>query len=234
MTIDNFFNFPVPLMQYSPDMNVFGDNVMDYCIYKHSLTLNGGNAMKDAAHYFGVTLGNIARSTRDGKEFYDSIPQNSAMTGINKDLLFEFYKEHKTEQEISVLMAFLAIKSILGKKSYSRITTDFLICRMAGYNSKKEFLTVYPEAGSGPEYLQKYYKRRCMDQIKLELQRSYGMKIYGRYTRGFYVSFSLSLEELIKEVEMKRKKYYEKHRKDQQSAAVKKVLAELYTGLNTI
>jgi hypothetical protein len=62
----------------------------------------------------------------------------------------------------------------------------------------------------------------------LELQKSYGLKIYARYTRGFFVSFSLTLEELIKEVEMKRKKYYEIHMRNQQSAAVLKVLSQIY------
>lgn len=220
---DRFFNFPVQLMQSAPNMRVFGDNVMDYCIYKHSLTLEGAaeKKMKDAAKYFGITLGNISRSLRDGRELYDNMPTRPAMTGINKDLLFEFYKEDKTDLEIASLMAFLAIKSILGKKSYTRITNEYLLCRMAGYDSKNE-------CNELPEYLTPWCKRRGLSRIKLELQKSYGLKIYARYTRGFFVSFSLTLEELIKEVEMKRKKYYEIHMRNQQSAAVLKVLSQIY------
>jgi len=222
-TDSKFFNFPVQLMRYAPDMSAFGNNVMDYCIYKHSLTLEGAaeKKMKDAAKYFGVTLGNISRSLRDGRELYDNMPTRPAMTGIGKDLLFEFYKEDKTDVEIATLIAFLAIKSIIGKKSYSRITTEYMLCRMAGYNSKQECKQL-------PDYLLKYSKRRGMDLLKYELQKSYGLKIYARYTRGFFVSFTLTLEELIREVEMKRKKYYEKTLKDKQSTAVTKILNELY------
>jgi len=223
---DTYFNFPVPLMQASPNIKKFCNDVIDYCIYRHSLSLNGSNAIKDAAHYFGVTLGNISKTARNGEQLYDSLPLNSAMTGINSNLLFEFYQEYKSDHEIAVLMAFLAIKSILGKKSYTRITTDFLLCRMAGFVSKKELTEL-------PDYLKTYCKRRSMNNIKLDLQKSYGLKIYGRYTRGFFVSFKLTFEELIKEVEMKRKRYYEKQIKDQQSEAVKKVLGNLYGNLNT-
>ncbi len=223
MAMDKFFNFPILLMQSAPNMKVFCNNVIDYCIYKHSLSLEGtaDTRMKAASHYFGVALGNVSRSLRDGRELYDSMPTRPAMTGINKDLLFEFYKEDKTDFEIASLIAFLAIKSILGKKSYSRITNEYLLCRMAGYNSKQDLREL-------PEYLTPYRKRRGLNRIKMELQRSYGLKIYARYTRGFFVSFSLTLEELIKEVEMKRKKYYETYMRDQQSAAVVKVLSQIY------
>ena len=220
---DRFFNFPVQLMQSAPNMHVFGDNVMDYCIYKHSLTLEGAaeKKMKDAAKYFGITLGNISRSLRNGREVYENMPSAPAMTGINTNTLFEFYEGNQSDFDIVTLMAFLAIKSILGKKSFTRITNEYLLCRMAGYDSKNE-------CNELPEYLTPWCKRRGLNRIKLELQKSYGLKIYARYTKGFFVSFSLSLDELIEVVETKRKKYYETHLRDQQNAAVLRVLTKLY------
>lgn len=143
------------------------------------------------------------------------------MTGISKELLFEFYINDKSFSEIAVLLSFLAIKSILGKKSYCRITNEFLLCRMAGYTSKIEMDEL-------PENLKKYQKRWHIDTLKMELRKSFGLKIYARYTRGLFVSFELSDEQLIKEVEIKRKKYIEKAQRDEQSKAVKKVLMELY------
>jgi len=225
MSSDNFFNFPVELMRVAPDMKRFCNNVMDYAVYAHSLKLEGQDAMKDAAKYFGITLGNILQSKRNGSDLYNKIALPAPMTGISKDLIFKFYRDYKTEHETAVLIAFLAIKSILGKKSYCRITNEYLLCRMAGYRSKKDM----PEL---PAWLKRYQGRRGMNAIKLDLQRFYGLKLYARFTRGFFVSFSLSLEELIREVEKKRKQYYETTLQGETSAAVSKVLNQLYNGKN--
>mgnify|MGYP000983735085 CR=1 FL=1 len=218
---DRYFNFPIMLMRMAPNIRQFCDDVMDYCIYAQSMSLNGPNAMRDAGKHFNVTLGNIARSERDGRNLYNSIDLPAPMTGISHDLLFTFYKEHKTEHEIAALMAFLAIKSILGKKSYCRVTNEHLLSRMAGFASDKTMDEL-------PEYLKQYTSRRKMNSLKMELQRNYRLKIYARYTRGFFVSFTLSLEELIREVEMKRKRYYEQNLKNSTSAAVTRVINQLY------
>lgn len=220
-----FFNFPISLLKHAFDniKNVCND-IMDYAIYTHGVKLKGDpiERMQDAADYFGITLGNIDNSLENARILYKTNSNKVAMTGINKDLLFEFYKNYKTESEIALLLSFLAIKSILGKKSYCRITSNFLLCRMAGNTSKIEMSVL-------PDSLKKYQKRYHMDSLKMKLRTSFGMKIYARYTRGFFVSFELSEEQLIKEVEMKRKKYIEKTHRDEQSKAVKKVLMELYS-----
>jgi hypothetical protein len=228
-TEEKYFNFPIPLLRPAhSNIKTVCQEIMDYAIYKRSRTLTGSpaNRIKNLEKYFGITLGNASRSLENGKLLFDSIPDKTAMTGISKELLFDYYKNDKTDFEISLLLSFLAIKSILGKKSYCRITTDYLICRMAGYTSKIEMEEV-------PESLKKYLTRRKMDSLKMELKKSFGLKIYARFTRGWFVSFELTEEQLIREVEMKRKKYIEKTQRDSQSMAVKRVLQELYY-MNTI
>ena len=222
MKEERFYNFPVQLMQAAPDIRKFCDDVLDYCIYKQSLTLSGDHAIRDVANYLKDRRNKKEYITEQrGRELYNQMPENAAVTGINNDLIWDFYNIYKTDHEVAVLMAFLALKSILGKKSYCRVTNEYLLLRMAGYNAKHDM----PEL---PAWLQRYTSRRGMDSLKTDLQRNYGLKLYARYTRGFFVSFTLSLEELIKEVEMKRKKYYESNMKTQVSTAVSKVLKTLY------
>lgn len=224
-----FFNFPISLLRPAfINMKKVCNDIIDYAIYKQSETLQGNPAkrIKDSSEYFGITLGNITKSLENGKMLFQTTPDKTAMTGISKGLLFEYYQNDKSDFEITLFLSFLAIKSILGKKSYCRITTDYLICRMAGYTSKSEITEL-------PANLKIYLTRRKMDSLKMELKNSFGLKIYGRYTRGFFVSFELPIEQLIKEVEMKRKSYIEKTQRGEQSKAVKKVLTELYS-MNTI
>jgi hypothetical protein len=228
--MDNvFFNFPIALLKPAfSDISKVCQNIIDYAIYKHAKTLQGNalKKVKDSADYFGIQLANPSETFDNGIYLNNIFRIRPVMTGINKDLLFEYYKNDKTEFDIVLLLSFLAMKSILGKKSYCRITTEFLMCRMAGYASESEMTEI-------PAPLKKYMTRYHMDALKFELRRTFGLKIYGRYTRGFFVSFELTEEQLIKEVEIKRKKYAEKKQKDDQSLAVKKVLKELYL-TNTI
>lgn len=225
-----FLNFPVSLLKPAfSSMRQVCDDIINYSCFKHSEILHGSptKRMTDSAfNHYGIKLGNVSKSFERGKMLYQTTPEKTAMTGISKSLLFEYYQNDKTDFEIALLLSFLAIKSILGKKSYCRITTDYLLCRMAGYTSKSEITEL-------PANLKIYLTRRKMDSLKIELRNSFGLKIYGRYTRGFFVSFELPIEQLIKEVEMKRKRYIEKTQRGEQSKAVKKVLTELYL-TNTI
>lgn len=221
MSRDVFFNFPIELMRASPDMRQFGGDVIHYCIFKHSLTLDGNKAVEAAAKFYGVQLASTASCEQNGRKLYLGIDLPAPMTGISKDMLFDFYDNYKTEHEIAVLMAFLAIKSILGKKSYCRVTNEYLLCRMAGYGSQNDMTEL-------PEWLRRYQSRRAMHTLKIELQRVYGLKLYARFTRGFFVSFTMSLEELVKAVELKRKSNYEENLKAETFAAVMKTINELY------
>jgi hypothetical protein len=221
MSDERYFNFPIWFLRGSfTDMYKVCDDIMDYAIYKHSQKLNGNQRIKDSSDYFGITLGNIERTATNGEKLDRMTPDKAVMTGMNKDLTFDFYKNSKTEFEKAVLLAYLAIKSILGQKSYCRITGDFLLCRMAGYGKKDE--------AEIPEELEKYKKRWHIDRLKIDLKKNYGLKIYGRSCRGFFVSFKLSQEQLIKEVELRRKKFTEKAEKEELNRIRLKVLRELY------
>lgn len=239
-----YFNFPICLIDriFSDKMKVLND-IFNYAIYAHSLNLNNSKFMKyycaknfaemepidkikASLNWFGVTSGNDNNTLKNGKQLYDSIPYKSPKTSIKKDLYFDFYQNDKTEFEIAVLCGFLAIRSILLYKPYCKITDNFMLVRMAG-RAKVE------EIDSLPEAFQKYLKtpdtkRYHLEKIKKELKHHWNLKTYGRHTRGFYVSFDLSLEDLILEAEKKRKKYIEKNYKTIEAEARKQALRKLY------
>ena len=215
---DKFLNFPVQLLQDAfKDIRQTMVNVLDYAGYAHTLKLHGSDSkkMEDAGHYFGITWGNTLKSYRDGKTLYESIPQNSPMAGINKDVLFDFYKNTKTLDEIAVLLAFLAIKSIVGIKPYCKVTNAYLIARMAGYAKIEDIPHPLPQP------LAQYNTRRKLDKIKKELQLNWNVNIYSRYTRGFYVSIDnkFELNKLVFEAEKRRKSTKEKQLKQRNDEA---------------
>ena len=64
-------------------------------------------------------------------------------------------------------------------------------------------------------------------KIKAELSDNWGLVHYGRYTRGFYVSFTMELEDLIYQVEKKRKSRKLKQQKNERKNALENALKRL-------
>ena len=127
------------------------------------------------------------------------------------------------------MLAYLAIKSIVGTKPYVHITNEFLIARMGGYPSIK----AVPE--ELPEPLAKFATRRKLDSIKFELRKSWNVNIYGFRVRGFYVSIDnqFSLEDLIYEVERRRKSATETKLRQKQNEAILKAKTKLRNELGS-
>ena len=98
---DKYLNFPVQILQDAlNDIHETMSNILNYAGYAHTLKLNGNQAkrMDDAGSYFGITWGNTTRCYNNGEMLYNSLPENSPMTGINKDVCFDFYKNYRSEE----------------------------------------------------------------------------------------------------------------------------------------
>lgn len=221
-----YFNFPVQLLAgFLKDKSKVLDNIFDYAISAKVLTLEGTEEKRtnDSLKYFGVTHGDSKACLKNGLKWYNSLPTFSPMVGINKSVYFDYYKNHKDEFEIVCLLAFLAIKSIVQNKPYCKIDNNFLLSRMDG-NAKtvSDYTELSPEVA---RYANEYQTKK----IKTELSNGWGLVTYSRYTRGFYVSFTLSIEDLVFEAEKRRKSTKEKQSKEREKEAVKMALIKLNT-----
>ena len=132
-----FFNAPIQLLRgFMEDSKNCLDNIFDYAICYHaenSLIIGDlSDKIKSSCKYFGVKTGNIQRTASNGTALINSIPANSPKFGISIEMYFEFYKNDKPPFEKACLLAFLALKSIVSTKPYSKITNGFLWARMDG------------------------------------------------------------------------------------------------------
>ncbi|EKT3967216.1 hypothetical protein NTJ12_002299, partial [Flavobacterium psychrophilum] len=139
---------------------------------------------------------------------------------------WKFYKNDKSEFDKICFLAFLSIKSILGTKSYCKVTNLYLWARMDGKTS-----TII-EVSELSNEVRKYANRYQSENIKNELILNWHLIYYSRYTRGFYISLKMSLEDLIFEAEKKRKSIKENQQKQLQNEALKKALERLKTTTN--
>lgn len=219
-----YFNFPIQLLEnFMVDSTDCLKNIRDYSIYKWILDVDTRGNIEQmserAVEYFGFDLEDF--NEENGEKLYYNLSQKSPHTGINVLVFKNFYGKKKSDFEKIVLLAFLGLKSIIGNKSYAKITNDFLLGRMDGKTHKivqLDNLSIAVRKYATPYYLKK---------IKEELQTEWNIKYYGRHTRGFFVSFSLSKKELIFEVEKNRKKNKLKQIKKEEEKALKLVLQNL-------
>jgi hypothetical protein len=178
-----------------------------------------------------MNTNSIERILQVGKEIERITPDNEVMPMIGKHTLFHFRDNDKTENEIAQLLAYIAIRSIIGKKAYTKTNKPHIIARMFGYSSVKVLL----DAESN-ELVKKYCTRHHYQKILLSLAIDWNVCIYSNRTRGIYVSIanSCSLEKLIEIAEQKKRSKREADYLKMKRDAIDKVMNKIsLTATNT-
>ena len=190
---DNYFNFPIVLLQgFMSDSRKCLYDVFSYCVFDF-MQNNSEDEMKE---FFGISKYNKDRVLQYGKQLYDSI-NNEAFTGLSVSLFWKYYNNTDvTDWNRICLLAFLAIKSIVGKRPCAKVTNQNLIySRMAGFTYIQDTL---------PEEILAYCTRRKFEKIKSDLKYHYNVSFYAYYTRGQYISTQLDFETLCRVAEKQR------------------------------
>ena len=227
MSKEKYFNFPIQLLSgFIKNSDKAISNIKDYAIYENALKLDHGNELqkiKDSASFFNIKLGNIERTFENGKELYESIPTKSPKVGVSFSIWRDFYENDKTEFEKVCLLGFLGIKSILGTKAFCKMDNKNWLSRMDGQIKSVDNLLLLSEE------IRKYANEYQTKKIKTALRNNWGLITYSRHTRGFYVSFNISLKQLVLEAEKRRISTKEKQYKEQEKAIINEVLNQLKT-----
>jgi hypothetical protein len=188
-----YLNIPVPMLKYlHSDSKKFFNDVFDVGIYGYSKTLSGPEEKryKDALKFFGITQGYIPGAIKNAKDVLSGMPSKYPLTGIDMEMLFDYYENYKTEFELVCLSAFLAIRSVIGKKPYDKTNNAMIRSRMWGFVSPKEM-----PSNLTPLQI-KYQARRQFKKVIDELEINWHLKTLWNHNRGFYVSFDLSYDQM--------------------------------------
>ena len=193
-----YMNFPISFLEEAfEDIKNTINNIMHYAIYKHSRSLKIGTEkekMKDASLFFSTTLGNTEDAILGAKKSISTKNLKTPNVSINMTILWDFYEADKNEFDIACFCAFCAIKSIIGNKEYAKTNKSLITARMFGF-STLEVSGFIPETFIS-KLKDKYCNRYHIDKVLLTLQTDWGLKLYSDHSRGFYLSFSKSLEDL--------------------------------------
>lgn len=122
---------------------------------------------------------------------------------VKVSLLLEIRDSIKSEFELMAICAFCGLRSMIGTKPYLKATDEYLLSRMFGFATIDQYQNA--EMTQCQQDLKvKYSKRYHLDKIKKTLQNDWGLVYYSRKTRGFYVSFTLILTDLLNQAEDRR------------------------------
>jgi hypothetical protein len=205
----SYINFPIVLMQNAyKDFSSFMMNALLYASYYHCKTsMSFGEDVDkfgDSLRYFGYqNKSSLEINFFKAEQLYDDIPIVVPMTGVSIQVFKDFCFQPKTKEQIAVFLAFIGLKSIIGRKAYCKITNQYFLARMGGFACIKDVPSPLPPS------LQDWNTRRKLERIKAELERSWNVNIYGYKMRGFYISIDnkYSRPKLIEVAESKRKSF---------------------------
>ena len=220
-----FLNFPISLLQgfMEATKGTLG-NILDYCIiYEmevHQRPFDEARKMFNMAEPY-----DIMNFVEDARVVFNSTSRNQPRTGLEVGMFWEFYLDEspfgkKTDEEKATLLAFLAIKSIVGIREWCKLgKQEIIFHRMAGFPDCKSEL---------PESIKPFCTRYKFDKIKKALMQHWGISIYSSHTRGLYIG-TIPLQELalIAERRKLQSKQKETSLKAQQEAVRNRALQML-------
>ena len=188
------YNFPISMLRgFMGNTDSVLDSILDFCIWQdYEACQQDIEAVKERLH---ITIGNEKSTLREGKELSNRYRNDGyPWTGISHNLFWEYMRKDRSDFDKATLLAFLAIKSLIGQKPFYKVTNQSVIFkRMAGYKESDKW--------NIPKEIKKFTTRSRFDRIKLELKENWNVVIYATYVRGMYISTTLSLEELAMQAE---------------------------------
>lgn len=169
----------------------------------------------------------------DAEEVFKQHCNCKIKVDFGRDSYWEWREKVNTESEYSktLLLAFLAAKSIVGKKQYCRTNYDMLFSRMAGRPSP-EYYTPSNGKNKGnsilrlPEHLKPYYlskngiksRAKCENLLE-DLKKFHVQSCSGNGVRGFYISTKLTWSQLYyKSMRAPRKKKSRREKRREEKA----------------
>lgn len=122
-----YFKFPIELLQGvildEKEKTKFLNEALYYSIYAFSKELEDKNdygeydiqRFEKAAKFLEIRLGNLEKAFEIAESVYFDHDTSKCFVNLSKDIFWQFYKEEKSDFDWHCLLAFLALKSIIGK-----------------------------------------------------------------------------------------------------------------------
>ena len=162
--------------------------------------------LNQARIYLRVTLVSFDQTIESSKKLDMAYSENKIFPMISFSHIWNYKDNPKSEYEIIQLLAFIAIKSIIGNRRCCKTNKQHILARMLGFASIKDI----PEQMDIRlvEVLKKYSHRHHMKKLLDDLILNWNVLVYSHQMRGLYIAISnkITLNELAVFAENNKRK----------------------------
>lgn len=207
---DRFLNFPIALLRgFQENHMKCLTNILDYSVFK--MVYSEECVFEDLDEFekkyrVKIPRQNVPRLEKNGGTLFNSFyGTRHVWVGIHVKTWLDFYKDDRKIDDLMVLLAFLAFKSIIQSKPWAKVTNEYLLARMSGYDliNENNKIPVIIQEFMGSES-----KRR---RLFTELETNFSFNRKPGNQRGIICSLTLSPAEI--EFEYQKSKFLSKNRK---------------------
>jgi len=210
---DRFFNFPIALLRGFPENHMEClCNILDYAVFKmvysEERIFDDINTFREE-YEVDLSAEYIPKLCKNGGQLFNSFYGTKyAWTGIHIGTWEKYYGDRK-KADLMVLLANLALKSIIQDKPWANVKNSLLFARMAGFDGTTGDIEI-------PESIIQFMNpgSRTRPKLFLELRAHFGFKRTLSNSIGITYSYSLSLADL--EFIMQKRKYLSDKKKQKE------------------
>ena len=212
---DHFLNFPITMLAgFMEDEKQVLLNVFCFCAYEFYVSCQNVQLVKD---FFSISTWNEKNTLAHGEKLSQSTNRKVPWTSLSVNMFWDYYQSNKDDFSKATFLAFLAIKSIVGKRAYYKTSQVRIFKRMAGMTDAF--------SDKLPDDIAYWCERYKFNRIKDKLQDSFGVTIYANHSRGIYVSTKLDLQKLIEAAERNKLSYRSAKKRHMTEEAYRKAIA---------
>lgn len=220
-----YFNFPIELLPKIIDdpKNTLNEILLYHIFRNAKIKGNTSIHFKKTATEFNVILNDYNSNYSTGKRLFDDFNKGNLKplhTGIEASILWDYKGNEKPIRKIIQLVAYLAIGSVLQKQEMCKMDNTYLFSRMSGFNKRVDPDQFHSE-------VKKYNTEYKSRTLREDLQLDWGLKIYAKHVKGFWVSKKLSEENLYSKVIKLKRQYKLKRQQRRQHKLIHKVKKDL-------
>jgi len=222
---DKYYTVPVEIYRHFLD-NPIGvlNDVVDY-LAAHKK--NGQNQTL-AESELGVKFGNWKQALNRGKFLWKQ-EYNGTVFSIPRKMYWDCYNhiETKSTNDLLDILAYLALKTRLGKNKLRAMTTGELFMLMAGYGCKLDFEKRNEELGAIGKYFENERKQRDVGlRIRNRLEAKHQF-YHIKGNRNFVYTFS---DRDKRSVYTMLARYVEEHKRSNRERVKREIIAEVKAG----
>lgn len=139
-------------------------------------------------------ISSIAQTYRKYHTAYDGF-HDQPLVSISQKMIFDFYKNQKTDYEKALFAMYAGIRSIIGNKDFAETTGSMIKCRMFGAKNQPELGLILKDKkikAAYDQYTTDYHYKKMLKDL---VARGFLMSEIG-YNKRTYVSCKLDMKGL--------------------------------------